>query len=422
MLTVALYLAGTATTHAQLDYERDPIRYSETQPTDRVARLAERLAAGEESLQWDQQHGYLKSILSALDVSQESQTLVFSKTSLQVSRINPQAPRAIYFNDDVYVGWVQHGDVIELSAADPALGGTFYTLSQTRRSSPVIKRETSRCLQCHGSTHTRRIPGHMVRSVYPDRRGLPVFRLGTYLNKDSSPWDQRWGGWYVTGTYGSQRHMGNAYLPDPDESEDLDVEATANLTDLSSLINTTPYLTPHSDIVALMVLQHQATMHNVLTAANHSGRLTERDALVMNQALDRPADYMSDSTMRRYASAAEKVVHGLLFCDEAGLTDPVAGTSGFAEWFAQQGPFDSAGRSLRQFDLQNRLFKYPCSFLVHSEAFAALPEPVRQRVALRMEEILTGQDTSEDFAHLSDSDRSQLLQILRETDVLPDVD
>ncbi len=156
----------------QLNFEREPINYSDTDPTDRVFQLRQRLATGEATLSWKAKHGYLRSLLSELEVPVSSQTLVFSKTSLQIGRISPKTPRAIYFNDDIYVGWVQRGEVVEISAADARLGGTFYTLSQRRTDNPILKRETSRCLQCHGSTHTRRIPGHLVRSVYPSSTRL----------------------------------------------------------------------------------------------------------------------------------------------------------------------------------------------------------------------------------------------------------
>lgn len=406
----ALLSSGIA--FAQLDFEREPINYSRSEPTDQVARLSGRLSSGDAVLEWDPAHGYLTSLLQALEIPVSSQTLVFSKTSLQVSRITPERPRAVYFNDDVYVGWVQHGDLIEVSAADPVLGATFYTLPQDRGSQPQLKRETSRCLQCHGSTHTRRIPGHIVRSVFPDSSGQPVFRLGTHLNSPATEFRNRWGGWYVTGTHGDQRHMGNAFLADPDQSEKLDTEAGANLTDLSSLINTSPYLTPHSDIVALMVLQHQVHMHNVLTAAGHSGRLTARDAVVMNRALERPEDHESESTQRRYASAAEKVVRALLFQDEVQLSSPVAGTSAFAADFAKRGPFDDQHRSLRELDLNQRLFVRPCSFLIYSDAFRSLPPGVLTRVTERLNEILSGRDTSKDFAYLCPADRTAIREIL----------
>jgi hypothetical protein len=419
MITAVLILGLCITSAgAQMDYDQEPINYSTATPTDEVAQLADRVDRGEVRLVWDADHGYLSSVLQHLGVSPSSQVLVFSKTSLQVSRITRRTPRAIYFSDNVYVGWVQRGDVVELSAADPQLGGTFYTLSQKPNDQPVIRRETAHCLQCHSSSHTGRSPGHMVRSVYPDASGLPVYRLGTHLNDDTSPFEERWGGWYVSGTHGRQRHMGNAFIEDEKESEELNTEAAANVTDLSLLVNTAPYLTSHSDIVALMVLQHQTSMHNVLTAASHSGRLTARDALIMNEALQRSLDFESESTARRYASAAEKVVRGLLFCGEYPLTDTVCGTTDFAEEFAARGPVDTRGRSLRHLDLRTRLFRYPCSFLIYSDAFRQLPEGVRKIVWKRLDQILSGADTSPEFAHLTPDDRAAIQEILRDT--IPD--
>ena len=411
LLTVLL----TPAAFAQFDYEQEPISYSTAQPTDPVARLAERLRQRQVSLVWDPHHGYLTSVLQQLEIPASSQVLEFSKTSLQVSRITPRTPRAVYFHDDVYVGWVQRGDVVEFSAADPLLGGTFYTLEQKPVEQPVIQRETTECLQCHGSAHTHRVPGHIVRSVYPDRRGLPVYRLGTHLTDDTSPFAERFGGWYVTGTHGRLRHMGNVWIEDENESEQLDTEAGANVTDLSDLVSTSPYLTPHSDLVALMVLQHQATMHNLLTAAGHAGRITARDAVIMNRALDRPEGFESESTGRRYASAAEKVVRGLLFCGEPRLTDPIAGTSSFAADFVSRGLSDSQGRSLRQLDLKSRLFRYPCSFLIDSASFRALPDGVRRLVWRRLAEVLNSADNTVHFGHLTWEDRLAIREILLAT-------
>lgn len=254
-----------------------------------------------------------------------------------------------------------------------------------------------------------------MRSVYSDASGLPVLSSGTYRTNDSSPLAQRWGGWYVTGTHGKQRHMGNVIVDRSGGPENIDVEAGANVTDLRNHIRTSPYITPDSDVVALMVLGHQAFVHNQLTAANFSGRVTERDADVMNRALDRPREFESDSTQRRYDSAAEKVVESLLMVDEHQFSDPIAGTNTFAADFSAQGPFDSQGRSLRQFDLKRRLFRYPCSFLIYSDAFDGLPGRVREQVYQRLWEILTGGDQSPQFAHLTPVDRHAILEILRET-------
>jgi len=209
--------------------------------------------------------------------------------------------------------------------------------------------------------------------------------------------------------------MGNVVVRDRSNPERLDREAGANVVDLADYFDAAAYLTPHSDIVALMVLEHQTQVQNRIAAAGFETRLALESQRVMNEALERPAGTLSDSTRRRIANAAERLVEALLFVDEAELTAPIAGTSGFTEVYEAGGRTDSQGRSLREFDLERRLFRYPCSDLIHSEAFRELPEPVREIVFQRFKEILSGQDRSPEFAHLSREDRRAIREILRET-------
>ncbi|MHB8865426.1 MAG: hypothetical protein ACYC6N_23855 [Pirellulaceae bacterium] len=399
----------------QMDYERPPIDYFGTAVQDPVARLQERIEQGEVELAFSDNAGYLSSVLQALDVPISSQVLVFSKTSFQQAKISPRRPRALYFNDDVYVGWVQQGDVMEVSAIDPQQGAIFYTLEQQPSKRPRFVRQTHNCLVCHGSSHTEGVPGNFVRSIFPDRLGHPVLSAGTFRTDYTSPLRERWGGWYVTGTHGDQRHMGNVVLKAGSDPSALDVESGANLVELAERIDVTPYLSPHSDIVALMLLEYQVTAHNRLTAANYSARITARDAQIMNEALGHDAGSESESTRRRLDAAAERVLDVLLMVNEQVLTAPITGTSSCAAEFQQRGPVDAGGRSLRQLDLQTRLFRYPCSYLIYSEAFDALPEPLRKRVLRRLWEVLTGADVSEKFQHLSASDRQDILAIIRDT-------
>ncbi len=287
----------------QLPFEGEPINYLTAPVNDPVARLQKRLERGEAKLKYDDKHGFLESVLKELQVPASSQMLVFTKTSFQRHRISPQAPRAIYFGDDVYLGWVQGGDVLELSTVDPKQGATFYLLAQEEDEKPVFQRQTHDCLQCHASSKTQDVPGHLVRSVYPDNDGMPVFNAGTFITSHESPLKERWGGWYVTGKHGAQRHMGNVFVTDRDRPERLNTDAGANVKDLSRLVETAPYLAPSSDIVALMVLEHQTQMHNFITAANYQARLALHYEKGINEALGRPADAMSETTARRIHSA-----------------------------------------------------------------------------------------------------------------------
>lgn len=402
------------------DFDRPPINYSSAAPDNAVTRLQKRIDAGEVKLPFTDDHGYLPAVLKEFKVPTSSQMLVFSKTSLQRDRIAPRTPRALYFNDDVYVGFCRLGEVMEVAAADPQLGTVFYTLTQEPAQKPKFTRQTENCLSCHLSRH-QGIPALVVRSVYPDRDGQPILTAGSFRTDHASPLKERWGGWYVTGTHGKQPHLGNLVLPRRSVPDDLTNEAGMNVTDLKGRIDPGMYLTPHSDIVALMVLEHQAEMHNRITTANYQTKLAHRDADVINELDNAPKGRLTESTGRRVDSAAEQLVKYLLFAEEARLTEPVKGTSGFAEEFARAGPRDNRGRSLRDFDLQTRLFKYPCSYLIYSPAFDGLPASLKERAYHRLWDVLTGKETGKEYAHLTPADRQAIREILTDTKAgLPD--
>src|SRR5262245_33985062 len=391
-----------------------PILYDAPPVKDPVARLQKMIEKGTTQLEYAEPGGYLKSVLKHLNIPVSSQTLVFSKTSFQFHRISPSNPRALYFNDAVYVGWVQGGDVIEVSAVDPERGAMFYTLDQRPVGKPQFVRRDE-CLQCHASPRTLGVPGHLVRSVYPDSEGLPLLQAGSFLTDHTSPLRERWGGWYVTGTHGTQRHMGNQWVKDISHPDQLDLELGANVTRLSNRVNLTHYAGQDSDLVALMVLEHQTRLHNLLTRANWETRIALQQQGDMNRVLGQPSDQWFDSTRRRIHGQSEELLKYLLFAGETKLDSPVAGTSGFQEEFSKAGPRDRRGRSLRDFDLKTRLFRYPCSFLIYSEAFDALPSAARDYLYRRLHEVLTGKDQGKDFAGLSVDDRTAIREILLDT-------
>lgn len=407
---------GVSQLHAQSStFEQPPIDYLNAPVNDPVAQLAARIAAGKSELAFDDQHGYLPAVLKELDIPISSQTLVFSKTSLQLQRISPRRPRALYFNDDVYIGFCQNGDVLEFAATDPMQGAIFYTLDQSKSDSPEFVRDRGSCLTCHASSRTQNVPGYLVRSVFTDGSGYPILGSGTFNTDHTSPMEERWGGWYVTGTHGTSKHMGNVLYDKDDIRGNRELsDKGSNLLTLDSLVSTAPYLSPHSDLVALMVLEHQTQMHNAIAAANYETRQALHQSFQMNELLERGEGYISESAQRRIDAVAENVVRHLLMSGEIRLSEPVAGTSGFADEFAAAGKRDSQGRSLRELDLRNRLFKYPCSYLIQSPAFDALPEQVRSRIYDRLVDVLVTGEPSKDFEHLTPDDRRVVVEILKE--------
>jgi hypothetical protein len=404
--------AGSA---AAQDIERDPIRYSAAVPRNAVATLQERLGKGAVKLEYEARRGYLPSVLRALEVPESSQVLVFSKTSLQRERISPSTPRAIYFNDEVMVGYCAHGRVMEISAADEAIGTAFYTIEQAPGAEPVIERQTESCLICHSSSSNQGLPGHLVRSLYVDGQGNPLLASGSFRTDHASPLAERWGGWYVTGKSGRQKHMGNMICSESGRPATRDNALGVNLTSLKDRFKTSMHLTPHSDIVALMVLEHQTGMLNRLARAGIETRMALFYEREMNKALGQPADEPLESTRLRIKSAGDAVVEYMLLAGETRLIGRIAGTSSFASEFSARGPRDSKGRSLRDLDLETRLFRYPCSYLVYTRAFDSLPVQVKEYVYERLWKILSGQETGTGDLRLTPEDRAAIIEILRET-------
>lgn len=404
-------LAGFAFAHLESSYvvplEHPAIQYAKTPVNDPIAQLNAKLAAGKSKLRYDPDFGYLASVLNALEIPVSSQVLVFTKTSFQSPRIAPRTPRALYFNDSVSIGWVRGGDVIEVAAADPRQGIVFYTLDQEQALRPKFERRDAECLQCHNTGSNLGVPGLVVRSVFPDNNGIPQLSAGGYVTDHRSPLSERWGGWYVTGTHGSQKHMGNAFVSKADPRH-FEIDGNG-VTDLKTRFDTGAYLSPHSDVAALMVLEHQTRMQNLITRTGFDTRIAMLEHKEMN-----PGEEPSDSTKRRVTIPAEELVRYMLFSGEAKI-EAVQGTSDFAAQFAARGPKDGKGRSLRDLQLNGRMFRYPLSYLIYSEAFDALPPEPKAYIYQRLHEVLTGKDTSEPFRHLSPQDRRAILEILLDT-------
>jgi hypothetical protein len=304
--------------------------------------------------------------------------------------------------------------VLELAAVDPKLGGVFYLLEQERTARPRFRRNDE-CLQCHTSNGTGNVPGFIVRSVYPDARGYPIAPLGGFVTNHGSPLRERWGGWYVTGTHGAERHLGNQRFDEKGGEYNPAQLVSQNVTGLEPRFDTLSYLTPHSDLVALLVLEHQTQAHNLITRLNYETRRALHDQQAINEALGQANDEMSESTRRRIARAADELVRYLVFAGEARWSAPLSGTSSFAKDFVAHGPRDKQGRSLRELDLKQKLFRYPCSYLIYADAFDALPQAALDQVYRQLWQVLTGQTQDKVLAAIPAAERKAVREILRET-------
>jgi hypothetical protein len=383
-----------------LRYETEypTIPYLTGKRTDRVAALIDRLERGETKLEYRAERGYLDSLLEALEIDVASQTLVYSQTSLQGRLIGPRTPRAIYFNDDVYVAFVQQGP-IEIASLDRELGPVFYVLEQNGAAAPAFSAELGKCLSCHDSYSLTGggVPRFIVGSGYTGTTGMLVSHEGWILISDRTPLKSRWGGWYVTGQHGDQVHLGNMVIKTLYDFDRLEELRKGNLDTLDGLFDVGPYPTDKSDIVALLVLQHQADVQNLITRLSYDARTpAENQAALVEET-------------------AERLLRMMLFVDAVEYTAPISGDRKFVEQFAARAVRDSQGRSLRDFDLTRRLFRYPLSYLVHSDAFDALPAEAKRVFYRRLNEVLAGADTSVDFSHLDAEDRRAIDEILRAT-------
>jgi len=380
--------------------------------SDPAMELQQKINSGTVKLEFEPDHGYLQSLLKHLKIPVSSQTLVFSKSSFELGLISPSNPRALYFNDESYVSWIPNSSIMEIASVDPHAGAMFYTLNnQDEPSGPKFERKTEECLVCHDTFQASTpVPRLLMLSVLPNPSGNAI-KAAALITNDESPLRERWGGWYVTGRHGRQRHLGNTIVKASEIEIDniknyiarMDLSRGANVTDLSSRFDTKPYLSRHSDIVALMVLGHQTHVHNLMNFARYALQSALQEKQDSTAALDLVKDDL------------EKIVRAMLFSGEAALTEPISGTSGFAAEFANQGPRDSHGRSLRDLDLKQRLFRYPLSYVIYSKMFDQMPRPITDYVTRRLGEVLSGEDKSADFAHLSKADREAILGIVRET-------
>jgi hypothetical protein len=373
------------------------IHYESPSRTDPVAELSRKMQEGIVRLTFDGPSGYLRSVLDALDVPIESQIAVFARDSVQAARIRRDNPRTLFFNDSVSVGWVR-GGFIELASQDPEQSVTFYALNQTPDGQPHFIRQDG-CLTCHYSYSTAGVPGMLVRSA------------GQSAVDHSIPLDKRWGGWYVTGSHGSIQHLGNADVATLFETPPP--SHTLNWPSFEGKFDTTGYLSTYSDIVALMVFEHQMHLMNLLSRMGWEARVADHQkrAGMIRLGIQ---ESQSDAPIP-LGEAAKELVDYLLFVDEAPLADHIQSSSGFAETFATQGPYDSKGRSLRQLDLQHRLMRYPCSYMIYAPAFTALPDSAREAIYRRMWQILSGDDKDARYGRLSLADRRAIVEILRDT-------
>ena len=414
LLLLAVAVAGCAATTlvaAQRDSrgvwmgvldEHPAIAWATRPTTDAVAALNRRLEAGEASLTFEPGSGYLRSVLAALDVSAASQMLVLSRTGVQRMVTSPANPRALFYNEQVSVGFIRRSPFLELIAHDAEQGAVFYTLDQRPAERPAFSRQGG-CVTCHVASATLEVPGFMTRSLAAGTDGTLKLRLGSHdLIDHRTPFERRWGGWFVTGRHGTSSHLGNTVVDANDARRSLVPTGALNAPSLDGAVDLAGYPAATSDVVALAVFDHQTRALNLITRLGWEVRVAAHEGRV---PLETPA----------VTTTLADLVDYLLFVGEAPMPGGLRGSSGFAEWFSARGARDAKGRSLHVLDLSTRLMRYPLSYTIESAAFDALPGEIRAEVYRGLARVLVAGDPAPTYAHLTAADRRAVVEILRDT-------
>jgi hypothetical protein len=376
-----------------------PHNYLQRKPADKFTELKDALDSGEIVLDRSSEKAFVVSLLKALDIPVTSQMLVFSTTSLQLSLISPANPRALYFNEEVYLGYVPGGRV-EIVSLDPTLGGIFYILDIPINGASLTIERTGRCMNCHANEDTGYVPGLVVKSVIPGPTGgsLTAYRLAQ--TGHGIPFSERFGGWHVTGDHAITNHFGNL-------TGEL---AAGKLTKIPNppgkRFRFEKYPVATSDILPQLLHEHQAGFVNRVVEASYRART---------------ALFISDGQLTAAQAAeldkqARILARYLLFADEVTLPPGgVGGDETYKQDFRRNRRATSDGLSLKDFDLRTRLFKHRCSYMIYSPVFGGLPPEMKQRVYAELDQALTLKDENPDFAYLSHDEKRAIRAILKAT-------
>ncbi|MEK0445152.1 MAG: hypothetical protein RLZZ399_473 [Verrucomicrobiota bacterium] len=336
----------------------------------------------------------LQTLLETLGIPVTSQLWVYSATSLQSGLIRPANPRALYFNHELYVGFVPDGR-LEVAAIDPEMGPVFY-LVESRGAAPVQVSRSTRCMNCHASQTTERVPGLFAESVLVNTTGasLDGFRRG--LVGHTLPIPERLGGWHVTGAPPSAKHLGNLLA----ESRPGGYASFPNPPGAHFAPHRYPVQS--SDFLAHLIHEHQIGFHNLVTLAVYHARENRENRQDVLQKI------------------ALRLVRYVLFQNEAPL--PPGGITpdpAFVRDFLRGAHRTPEGASLRELDLKTRLFSKRCSYMIHTPSFAALPEDFLQPFREALEKALRIQNAPAEFDYLPADEKKAIRSILRQTRILP---
>lgn len=401
VLATQVVAVAAETFKTQVEFRKEPHDYLNHAPKDRFAGILKKIQEGILQLDTRDDKTFLRSLMLALDIPISSQILVFSASSLQSEIINPQNPRALYFNEDTYLGFVPGGKV-EVISMDPTHAAMFYIFDRLQPGGPVptISR-SQKCFNCHAGSATRRVPGLIAESLLPMASGAS---LETYRRDEQGhqiPLEQRFGGWHLTG----EHHL------NPTHANLMGVTIGAGRfdkvpTEPGQMWELDRHLLPTSDILPHLVHEHQLGFENRVFHA----------AYLVRQLRGGERGPLPSSAKPELEKLADELARYILFTDEAKLPrNGIKGDETFMRDFARNRRATRDGLSLKDFDLKTRLFKHRASYMLYTESWQKLPTELKDRVYYKMAEALREQNAITMGAHLPSSEKRAIRTILKET-------
>ncbi len=381
---------------------RSPIHsYLDQTPRDPFSKFVKKIEKGDIKLNFNSEKEYLLSLFEELNISPFSQLLVYSTTSLQLSRISPSNPRAIYFNDDIYLGYVPGGQV-ELIGIDPELGAIPYIFNLPIKDDlkhPSIYR-SKRCMKCHASEETKGVPGLLLSSVIPGPGGgtIDAFRRGIFGH--SVPYEERFGGWHISGDHPFSNSWANytgimqggiiKKIPNPP----------------GRFFSWNKYLTKQSDAIPHLILEHQVGFTNLCIS------ITYRFREIKNQGRQENG---SGELNKFFKNETDALLSYILFQHEAELPkNRLSLDSQFVEDFENNRKSTDQSKLLRKLNLKDRLFELRCSYMLFSNSFRGLPLEIKKHLFEKLRFILSCDEKSipKEFSYFNNEERLKIHSIL----------
>ncbi|MFC5457450.1 hypothetical protein [Prosthecobacter fluviatilis] len=404
-LTLLLFFSISALSAAEtkeprvIDFRGPPHNYLEWKPKDRFAELQEKAQKGEVKLDTSNDKAFLTSLLQALDIPVSSQIMVFSASSLQSEIINPRNPRALYFNEDTYLGWVP-GGLVEIIAADPEMGPMFYVFDRLRPGGPVPRvTRSTKCMNCHAGNATRRLPGLIAESLLVSRAGSSLETYRRDVQGHQIPLEDRFGGWHLTGQHNIANHKANVMgIPNAGKNEITPVNP-GQFSDLSL------HLLPTSDILPNLTNEHQMGFENRLVYAIYTVRQLKSEGKGM----------LGAAAKEEIEERAQELARYITFADEAKFpAKGMVGDPAYVQDFLRDRKVSKAGLSLKDLDLKTRMFKHRCSYMLYTDTWKHAPKELKERVYYHMALYLREQPDAQ-HAHIPPAERAAIRSILKDT-------